>query len=1255
MSAVGPHTYTSSFGASGAAASQFGSSAPNGIAQDQSTGALYVADTANSRIEKFDATGAFIATWGWGVSDGTSAYQVCTSGCQAGISGAGAGQLATPYFVAVDSSGGPSNGDVYVGDTTNNTVSKFDSAGNYLSTNDGTASGSAFGSLAGIAVNSTGALWAYDTDAQMRKFAQDGSFLTQWNSGFGVNPAGIAVDSGDNVYAVRGFPVVQKFSPSGSNLGQVTDDSNTTGLTVDPATDQLYVDEGTTVERFASSCDPSAGTCPIAETFGSGQITSGTGLAVRGSDARAYVADPGNTEVDVFDAPIIPDVTTGPADNLSGTTATVHGTVNPDGVNVTDCHFDYGLTDTYGQSIPCAETVGSGSSDVAVHAAITGLTPGNIYHYRLVADNGNGPVNGADRSFSLGPSVRGEQANTVSTSSAQLTAVVNPNGDPTTYHFEYGDQGPCDSNPCTSIPLADAPAGSGTSDVPVSRAISGLTPDTTYDFRLVATNPVATVAGPGATFTTYATPPTFDPCANDALRTGNGARLPDCRAYEQASPVDKNGGDVLGTTYGVQAALAGDAITYFSQSGLHAGGNGVGSFPSYVSRRSAGQWTTDNTLPPPSIGNRNGIRGWTPDLRFTFSNAFFFGGNPVAGTGLVARDNSAGSYLTIAPYNPGNPGYFFAGASADDSKIFIEATGAALPVTSGPAPTSTADNLYLYDRDAGSLTLAGVLPDSACATPPCASPSGSFAGPFDWFKGTNPTGLARGGAAQRYFTQEEHAISADGDRAFFTAADTGQIYLRQGLTGASPTSVQVSASQRTSPDPNGPKPAIFAAATSSGSQAFFTSCEKLTDDSTAVSDAANACDGSTEGSDLYSYDTQSGELTDLTVDPADPNGADVKAVFGASDDGSYIYFLANGDLDGGGPATPGDCQGVVTNGGFSGHCSIYVEHGGVATFVAPISQTVHFDFRLDWQPEAQASAIDQIPASRVSATGRALVFASTDQLTAYNNVPPSGACGVAPGNVSRACMEFYRYDAGTQQTTCLTCNPTGAPPTAVPQLASITSGTFSLASPAFLPRNLSADGNRFFFETSEKLVASDTNDGPDCANPNGLGITRCQDVYEWEAPGSGSCAQSSSAFSAQDGGCIYLLSGGTQAKPAFFADASRSGDDAFIYVRDQLVPQDADQLQDIYDASVGGGLPAQHQLPPAACTGEACQGNPTPPPGDPASGSSTFSGPGNQGKDRTPSPGASRHTHKCKKRAKGRKCRKHRQHRSANTTRGGAK
>jgi hypothetical protein len=114
-----------------------------------------------------------------------------------------------------------------------------------------------------------------------------------------------------------------------------------------------------------------------------------------------------------------------------------------------------------------------------------------------------------------------------------------------------------------------------------------------------------------------------------------------------------------------------------------------------------------------------------------------------------------------------------------------------------------------------------------------------------------------------------------------------------------------------------------------------------------------------------------------------------------------------------------------------------------------------------------------------------------------------------------------------------------------------------------------------------------------------------KDVYEWEAKGSGSCESES-----QNGGCLYLLSGGTDPEPSTFLGASKDGDHVFLFTEQQLVPGDQDHLNDVYDVGVGGGLAAQHVAAVPTCSTTACQANPAPP-ADQTPASATFQGPGN--------------------------------------------
>jgi len=410
------------------------------------------------------------------------------------------------------------------------------------------------------------------------------------------------------------------------------------------------------------------------------------------------------------------------------------------------------------------------------------------------------------------------------------------------------------------------------------------------------------------------------------------------------------------------------------------------------------------------------------------------------------------------------------------------------------------------------------------------------------------------------------------------------------------------------------------------------------------------------GNDLYRYDTEpdseGDHLTDLTVDPdlTHPAGAEVKGVLGASRDLSYVYFVANGDLDGsGGEASPGDCQGEVagnTGNEFQGECNLYLSHGGQVDYVARLKGKLDFQ---DWQPRSGGASSDR--SARVSADGRTLLFTSTQQLTSYDN---------------RGSTELYRYHVGDPQPIiCVSCNPTGQ--TKAGSRLVVQNFGFPFLGPAdflshTLTRNLSADGKRVFFETTEALVGADTNGGGGCpvlttSGSNNASQPVCFDVYEWEAPGTpgGTCQQGSPPYTAQNGGCLYLLSGGREERPSFFLDASESGDDAFIVTPTEFVGQDGDQLYDAYDARVDGGLAYQSPLPAEPCVEtEACKPAATAKPDPGACGSACFAGPGNPKPPKPCPKGKKRRGGKCVPKHP-RRHRHGRQHRGSHRNRGGSR
>jgi surface protein len=166
--------FVSKWGSAGTAEGQFNQ--PRGIATDLD-GNIYVADMENHRVQKFDSDQVFVYAIGWGVDDGTSAFQVCTSGCQAGISGSGTGQFNSPQAIDVDSAG-----NVFIVDTDNNRVEKFNSSGVYQTSfgSSGTGDGE-FDAPTGIAIDDDDYIYVSDTgNNRIQKFDSALEFVLEW-------------------------------------------------------------------------------------------------------------------------------------------------------------------------------------------------------------------------------------------------------------------------------------------------------------------------------------------------------------------------------------------------------------------------------------------------------------------------------------------------------------------------------------------------------------------------------------------------------------------------------------------------------------------------------------------------------------------------------------------------------------------------------------------------------------------------------------------------------------------------------------------------------------------------------------------------------------------------------------------------------------------------------------------------------------------------------------------------------------------
>ncbi len=209
-----------------------------------------------------------------------------------------------------------------------------------------------------------------------------------------------------------------------------------------------------------------------------------------------------NGENGTFRTQAIPPVVEAqPAGFVGTTTATLVAKVGPEH-SATQVHFQYGKTEAYGQSTP-EEAAGSGLGDTVVGQRIEGLEAGVTYHFRVVAVNEQGMVEyGPDGVFTTStgvgdaPVASTGPANGVTQTSATLSGTVDPEGYATSYVFEVGTSTGYGTDISGTLP------GAGAEPQGVTLALENLAPDTTYHYRLSATNANGTGEGQDETFTT---------------------------------------------------------------------------------------------------------------------------------------------------------------------------------------------------------------------------------------------------------------------------------------------------------------------------------------------------------------------------------------------------------------------------------------------------------------------------------------------------------------------------------------------------------------------------------------------------------------------------------------------------------------------------------------------------------------------------------------------------------------------------------
>lgn len=586
------------------------------------------------------------------------------------------------------------------------------------------------------------------------------------------------------------------------------------------------------------------------------------------------------------------------------------------------------------------------------------------------------------------------------------------------------------------------------------------------------------------------------------------SQLPDCRAYEQVSPVDKNTTDAMGKPGFVQSSPSGESVSYYSLAPFPAI-PGASESPTYLSTRGGLGWSTQGLLPLTEPSADAQVLGLTDNGEEAVvvvseeEGLLLAPGARPNENNLYARNNLTGEYRLIAA-GPG--GVTLAAATPDGSHLLIEAKR---EVLAGVADPQRAPYLYEWDRETGQLIFVGEaegrIPEE-----------GTVAGPTE------------SEADEGEYPYAQNAISENGSRIFFSERGESQkVYLRES-NAASPEAIEVS-----------PGTAQWRAATPSGSVALYT-----------------------EGGELYRFDVARDADPGSAREELAGAGARVLGVVGMSDDGSYVYFVAEGVLADNENGNHEKAEEQLNE------VNLYEWHAGAADSAMFMGKLDKASDKSDWEgfTNGEPGSPDQgNKASRVSADGTKVLIGSSAKLTSYDNAGQS---------------EAYLYDASEPLSAtnprCVSCNPGEATASQETYLSENESQAPSSPLGAFMTRNLSAQGTRVFFQTAEALVPEDTNGQ--------------MDVYEWEQEGTGSCEAGEGQ---EGGGCLYLLSTGKSPQPSYFGDASEEGEDVFLFTRQSLVSQDQDDNVDVYDARVDGGLADQNTLPASPCESEErCRGVP---------------------------------------------------------------
>jgi sugar lactone lactonase YvrE len=952
-----------------------------------------------------------------GTSAATTGLEACTaaSGCKAGSSGGGAGQT-FPTGMAFDAAG-----NLYVFERPNLRIQKFDSAGRFLW-------------MVGGGVNqTTGEEICTQADLEASEVCKAGASGTGPREfsiapGYGTSLDYLELGTDGNLY-VGDKNRIQVIGTDGSFVREIkfadvnADDpafpatGEPGGLAVDPTTGDLYFafSQGSSL---ASKVDGVFKLSATGDFLGKLEVEAPEAVATDSAGNVYAVEVPENQppRVIAFDAAGAPLFT-----------------------------YEEGIEGDAGAGLPALAT------NTTENLFVSETNPSQQVDH--VAVYGPPPVDLAPPP-KVPPEILDVYPTSVGIDSASVGALINPHlWVDTRFYVEYGTE-PCETSTCTQVPV---PPGQLLTDEVVDAPIpsepvllEGLTPETTYFFRVVAVSGGGgPVVSPEGSFATRRVPPPVEPCpGNEMPRSLLSQKLPDCRAYEMVSPIDKNGGDLLPLCEILcypaaleQSAGSGAKLTYSTFNSFGDAESAPYSSQYLASRDAGKEWRSDGITP--ALNGTSELdrmyRAFTSELEYGWMLQLR---PPALESGseapnLYRRDNANGSYKALVPGSlPGS----LEGNSPELQGITPEGSCAVFRIKDDLTGNAVPDLTQTYRSCEGAVTLVSVLPGGAASTK--ASSAGT------------PFGVASNGREGSMF----NALSEDGSRVFWSEAGDGAGPLYAWIEGVGSKAISSGTG-------------LFWGAAADGSRAIY-------------QEGANLKEATIDGA---------GNVATATI------AAQTIGVAGMSEDATSIYFASRADLDGGGGASAGDPNLYLLSREASAAAG-----GGTISFVVELSE-------LDVEP-GRVSPVSPRPSyrqARVSPDGSHLAFMSRGQLTGYNNTdqkngePDAEVFRYEAGDdlVCVSCNPTGARPRGEKTRFGLK----GSNGTGVQAAAKLP----NLNSQLYFSRALSDDGSHLFFESFDQLDPDDVNDAVDIyqweeegAGPAG---DKCEPTDASFDPASGGC------------------------------------------------------------------------------------------------------------------------------------------------------